>query len=364
MSKYPEGSHPQVAHRVAVVRWTESDELSDVICDALQTLGHEPIPFNCGGIVPGNAEIVFSFAPYGNFMALVDRLGALPAGRRPLLIHWNTEGIPDLNLPWGYVYPVSHLRSWFGRVANHSGIEDKPPFAWFKQRMLRFRYVGDYYHAYHRGVLSIFADSSTVYAGIHRKHGLPTTYFPWGAAPSWYADLDLPRDVDVVWLGKRGTKRRSDLLDRIRGELRQHGVDIYLADSVEHPFVWREQRTELLNRAKITLNITRTWYDDNFSRFSMAAPDRSLIVSEPMLPHCPEYRAGTHYVAAPIEELSAAILHYLEAEDERRKITDCAYDLLTQELTLVNSVRRVMAAADATLDGRHGYGQDSIHGGD
>jgi hypothetical protein len=230
-------------------------------------------------------------------------------------------------------------------------VENKAPFAWFKNRMLRFRYVGDYYHAYHRGLLSIFADSSSVYAEIHRKHGLPTTYFPWGAAPAWYADLHLPRDVDVVWLGKRGTKRRSDLLDRIRGELRRHGVDIYVADNVENPFVWREQRTELLNRAKITLNITRTWYDDNYSRFSMAAPNRSLIVSEPMLPHCPEYKSGMHYVAAPIQELSAAILHYLEAEEERRIITDRAYNLLTQELTLANSVRRVMADAEAVLSG-------------
>jgi hypothetical protein len=124
-----------------------------------------------------------------------------------------------------------------------------------------------------------------------------------------------------------------------------------VADNVENPFVWREQRTELLNRAKITLNITRTWYDDNYSRFSMAAPNRSLIVSEPMLPHCPEYKSGMHYVAAPIQELSAAILHYLEAEEERRIITDRAYNLLTQELTLANSVRRVMADAEAVLSG-------------
>lgn len=337
------------AHRVAVVRWSASDELSDVICDALGTLGHEPLPFDSKAAVPSAAEIVFSFAPYGNFMALVDRLESLPAGRRPLLIHWNTEGIPDLHLPWRYVYGVSRLRSWVGRAATRAGVEDKRPFAWFKERMLRFRYVGDYYQAYHRGILAVFADSSAVYAEIHRKHGLPTTYFPWGSAPSWYADLGLPRDIDVVWLGKRGTKRRSDLLDRVRAELRRHGVDIYVADNVEHPFAWREQRTELLNRAKITLNITRTWYDDNFSRFSMAAPNRSLIVSEPMLPHCPEYQAGVHYVSAPIEELAGTILHYLAADEERRKITDCAHQLLTTELTMANSVQRVMAQAETLL---------------
>jgi hypothetical protein len=292
---------------------------------------------------------VYSFAPYGNFAALVERIGALPANRRPLLIHWNTEGLPDLRLPWAIVYPLGSVRSWIGRLATRARAYDKQPYVRYKDHMARFCHVGDYYQAHHRGVLSIYADSSAIYAEIHRKHGLPTTYCPWGAAPAWHAGSNPVRDVDVVWLGARGTRRRSNLLDRIRSELRRHGIEIYVVDNVENPFVWREERNELLSRAKITLNITRTWYDDNFSRFAMAAPNRSLIVSEPLLPHCLEYEAGTHYVAAPIEELSATILHYLAAEEERCKIADNAYHLVTRKLTFANSVRRVMAEAEAVL---------------
>jgi hypothetical protein len=217
--------------------------------------------------------------------------------------------------------------------------------------MLRYRYIGDYYSASRHGLLSIFADSSAIYAGIHRKHGLPTTYFPWGSAPAWYEDLNLPRDIDVLWLGKRGSQRRSQLLDKLRDELTPHGVNFRVIDNIENPYVFGRERTVMLNRAKITLNITRTWFDDNFSRFSMAAPNRSLIVSEPMLPHCLEYKAGVHYVSAHIEELSATILHYLAAEDERRTIVDNAYRLLTEELTLVNSMDKVMQQADAILQG-------------
>jgi hypothetical protein len=161
--------------------------------------------------------------------------------------------------------------------------------------------------------------------------------------------LNTPRDIDVLWIGKRGTKRRSVLLDRVRKELNRQGVDIYMADNVEHPFIFREERTEMMNRATITLNITRTWYDDNFSRFAMAAPNRSLVVSEPMLPHCPEYLAGIHYVAAPIDELAATIVRYLSAEEERRKITDRAWTLVTEELTMVNGVRRVIEQAHQML---------------
>jgi hypothetical protein len=342
---------PRTRYQVGVVRWNPTDELAEVLANALETLGHATIPFDSTAQLPANIDIVFSFAPYGNFMALVDRLAALPAGRRPLLIHWNTEGIPDPHLPWPLIYPASRLRSWFGRTVTRAGVENAPPFGWFKERMLRYRYVGDYYSAYRRGLLTIFADSSAIYAQIHRKHGLPATYLPWGSAPEWYEDMHLPRDIDVLWLGKRGTKRRSQLLDQLRAALAAHGVQIYVIDNQENSYVFGRKRTEMLNRAKITLNITRTWFDDNFSRFSMAAPNRSLIVSEPMLPHCLEYKPGVHYVSTPLDELSATILHYLEAEQERRKIVENAYSLLTTELTMVNSVAKVLNQADAVLHG-------------
>jgi hypothetical protein len=70
-----------------------------------------------------------------------------------------------------------------------------------------------------------------------------------------------------------------------------------------------------------------------------------------MLPHCHAYKAGIHYASAQIDDLSATILHYLEAEEERCAIVDNAYRLLTQELTLVNSVDRVMQQAESVLQG-------------
>jgi hypothetical protein len=56
-------------------------------------------------------------------------------------------------------------------------------------------------------------------------------------------------------------------------------------------------------------------------------------------------------VSAPLDELAGTILHYLNADDERRRIINNAYQLLTTELTMVNSVAKVMAQADAVLQG-------------
>lgn len=334
-------------YRVGVVQWFDKDGIAEALADELAALGHDPVYFRWDQPLPHNAEVIFSFAPYGDFLRVASRLEALPAHQRPILIHWNTEGIPDLGLPWRFVSVMSALRSGLGR-AIHTGKRWLPASIscalqkWQTSRMLRFRYVGDYYYAYRRGWLHLFADSSEVYAQIHRKHGLPAFYLPWGAVNRWYADLGLQRDVDVLWMGKRGTKRRSDLLDRVRAELRPHGIEVYVADNEENPYVFGDERTALLNRAKVTLNVTRTWYDDNFSRFSMAAPNRSLIVSEPMLPHCPAYKAGVHYVSAPIEKLAESILYYIRNEDKRAEIVENAYRLVTTELTMGNSLKPIM----------------------
>jgi len=117
---------------------------------------------------------------------------------------------------------------------------------------------------------------------------------------------------------------------------------MYVADNEENPFIFDETRTRFLNRAKITLNITRTWYDDNFSRFAFALPNRSLVVSEPILPHCPDYEAGVHYVSAPIDRLAEAIVHYLTHADERERIVENGYRLVTTRLTLRESMARLM----------------------
>jgi hypothetical protein len=167
----------------------------------------------------------------------------------------------------------------------------------------------------------------------------------------------LERDIDVLWMGTRGTKRRSKLLDRVRSELEANGVRMYLADGKENPFIFGDERIHYLNRSKITLNITRTWYDDNFSRIALAAPNRSLIVSEPVLPHCPSFIAGTHYVAAPVDSLAETTLYYLQHEEERVSIVESAYQLVMTKLLFRESIKSIMDAANQVYQSMHPHDQ-------
>jgi spore maturation protein CgeB len=150
-------------------------------------------------------------------------------------------------------------------------------------------------------------------------------------------------------MGTRGSQRRSRILDQVFRELKLKGLNVYIADNEEKPFIFGEERTRHLNRAKITLNITRTWYDDNFSRFTMACSNRSLVVSEPVLPHCPEFKKNIHYVSAKIEDLANTIVYYLEHEEERRQIVDNAYELMMDKLKFEKSLRKMFAAAQQPI---------------
>jgi hypothetical protein len=336
---------------VAIPHRNERDGITEIISDELYALGYKPVYFKISSPIPEKAQVVFSFGPYGKFLTIPRQLAKMPPEQKPIFVHWNTEGIPDLRIPWKIMSSVSEWCSWLARIqeskngsATTRGTERLTSLV--ESRMSRFRYLGDYYYALRRGWLDVFADTSAVYAEIHRQHGLPTIVAHWGATPRWYKDLGLKRDIDVLWMGTRGTKRRGSILDRVRRELEPYSVQMHFADGKENPFIFGAERINYLNRSKITLNITRTWYDDNFSRFTLAAPNRSLIVSEPLLSHCPSFIAGTHYVSVPVEKLAETILYYLDHEDERLRIVENAYRFVTTELEFRESIKSIMDAVD------------------
>lgn len=337
--------------RVAVIKWSERDEIAEAIRDELAAEGHTPVLFRFERKVPEDAQLILSFGPYGKFLPIAQQMTRFAPHDRPVLTHWNFEGVPDPRLPWSLVYALSAARSWLDRMKDSDQaawrtLGDTPPLAWLEHRMYRFRYVGDYFFAYRRGWLTRLVTISPLIAQLYSEHGLPTPFVPWGTSPNWCADLGLERDIDVLWMGKRRNARRSQWIDRVRAELEQHGVRFYNADSVEHPFIFGAQRNEMLNRAKITLNVKSAPHSNGFTfRFHMTAGNRSLVVSEAFVPQSPYYKPGFHFVGAPPEQLADTIRYYLAHENERRELAENAYRLVTTELTLGSSVKTLMQDA-------------------
>ena len=344
---------PRDSYRVAVPEWVENDGIAKMIGFELEQIGYNPVLFFFDSNIPKDVDYLLTFGPYNSILPIWQNNARIVLSRRPVVIHWNTEGMPDLRIPPGVIRALGAMRSKIGRMGRmrHSGsvfdhFVDSMRSAsnideWFK----RYRYHGDYEYACRKGWLHVLSDSSHIYSQIRSKIGIPTLYAPWGASQRWYQDLGLERDLDVLWMGKRGSQRRGRILDQVFKELKLKGLNVYIGDNEENPFIFGEERTRHLNRAKITLNITRTWYDDNFSRFTMACSNRSLVVSEPVLPHCTEFKANVHYVSAKIEDLANTIVYYLEHEEERRQIVENAYELMMAELKFEKSLRKMLAAA-------------------
>lgn len=324
------------SYDVALLKW--EDVPGDYECGIrheLEQLGHRVTYFRYDEPVPGGVDVVFSFAAFRRFLQVPRQLSRMPAERRPTFVHWNTEGLVNLHVPYRLASALCAVRSGMGRISDSF------------ERMRGAMRFGDYRYAARRGWLDVFADISSIYARRFTEHGIPTIYAPFGASPLWHADLELRRDVDVLWMGMRGTRRRSRILARLEEDLDRRGVRFHVADGVRNPFVFGRARTELLNRAKITVNVLRTWWSENSLRLAMAAPNRSLVISEELLPHVPAYVPGVHYVATPVEKLADTIVRYLGQEPERLRIVDAAQRLVTTELTFAKSIARIMDAVRA-----------------
>ena len=336
---------PATEQVIAVIDWEGGAR--GWIQEHIEEHGRRCVFFRPGDAIPEQAKMIFSLGFFYDFHQLLEPLEALPPQKRPLFVHWNTEGIPDLRFPLWVMKWGGMVRSMIGKVAkrNKSGV-----IKLFDRRFHRFRYLGDYFHAYRKGLLHFLFDCSTIYVEKEKRLGLPAAYVPWGTCRSDYDDLNLERDIDVFWMGKPRNKRRNELVQAIRARLERYGKKMVVVDGVEHPYVFGRQRIEYLNRSKVTLNLKPYWDDYNFIwKFHLAAGNRSLVVSEPFLPHNPEYVAGHNYVCAEVDHLVETICHYCEQEEERRAIVENAYQLVTTSMTMTESVGKIFSFIQGSL---------------
>jgi hypothetical protein len=334
--------------RIAVVEWSHGDGIAKAISDELIALGIEPVLFPYNGTIPNNVDMVLTFAPYNKFLPIASQMEHMDSRKRPIFVHWNTENPPDPQLPWFITKNVAGFRSWIERWCDTprpmcQRFARLKPVQWLNRRMYRYRMLGDYEFAIEHGWLDLLVETSSVFAQQDIEHGLPAVFVPWGTSHDWYADLHLKRDIDVLWFGKRRTKRRSNLIDSIRHELQAQGVNMMVIDNVERPFIFGDERTQILNRTKIVISLLTQPYEYVCPfRFHMVAGNRCMVISEPELCHHPDCIPGKHLINAKANEMVEKILYYLNRENERNQIVENAYQLVTQQLTLGKSVKAIL----------------------
>jgi hypothetical protein len=333
----------------AICNWKNGpDGVTRTLETKLEDMGFKTTQFKYDQSIPKSTRVVFTYAPWERLHPVINQLDKMPEANRPAWIHWMTEDPPDLRIPLPITLNIGLLRAWFDRLYESPNekiqkIVSLPLLKRFNTRLYKFRYVGEYYYAKKKGLLTVLADISKVYADFYNSLGLKTIYAPWGLVDEAISHFDLERDIDVLWLGTRRTKRRSKLLDKIRSELSRNHIEMHVVDGKENGYVHGEARNELISRTKITLNLLPTWYDNTLVyRFPFAAANKSMVVSELALDHCPQLKNNIHYVAVPVKEIVPTIIRYLSRRDQREHIARAAYEFVTNELRFENSLQKII----------------------
>lgn len=340
--------------RVGVVYWTKGDGIAADISGTVEDLGHEAINFLYDARLPAGLDVILCYGPMASLASLANQLLACPPFRRPAFALWVSESLPNPALPEWARRVGGMVRSRAERLAYRENGQGEwvldPRLVWMTTKAFRFRYYGDLFWLRRQGILNVLVIPSQWIASFLRARGFDPIVAYYGSPPGWGADLGLERDIPVLWLGKIGTGRRRSLLGRVRDDLRGRGVEILMVDGVENPYVFGKERITLLNRTKITLNISREQWEDSSLRYFIVAPNRAMIVTEPTLPHTP-FQHGVHLVEAPIDHMADTICYYLSHEEERQRVADQAHQLVTTELTMKSSVSQILERASVVQQG-------------
>src|SRR5688572_32490230 len=101
--------------KIAVLQWFSHDGIARMICEELVNLGHHPVCFIYGAPIPSSVDVVLTHGPYGKLLPVWQQAAQLSSGKRSSVVHWNTEGYPDLRLPPLVMWTLSAYRSRLGR---------------------------------------------------------------------------------------------------------------------------------------------------------------------------------------------------------------------------------------------------------
>ncbi len=166
--------------------------------------------------------------------------------------------------------------------------------------------------------------------------GIRCAYAPLGYHPGWGTDLGLARDIDVLFLGRvRRTSRRT-VLARVGDRLRHHGLRLTVVDRD----CFGQDRTELLNRTRIVLDLVQCPWDMPVMRLLTSMACGAMVISD--WPGDPHPFSRDHLVQVEATALADTAVHYLEAESERQRIAHAGRQYVVKQLTWHETVRRVL----------------------
>lgn len=321
--------------RVALIR--DRDDLGAAIADSLRRLGCDATVWSRHDLPPGlrfrrpETDLVLAYGPHNG--SILDAAAAVhfQDRDRPVFVWWLLENLPSMRWPHWALAPAASLRLALDRLLRRWSGRAIAAVPSRSLRVLelgqRVRIYGEALWLHRRGALDgLFVDSA-VAARLLQSRGVPAIHLPLGGHQSFGRDLGLSRDIDVVFLGQPGSRRRRRLLERTQAELVRRGIQLLVLDG-RTGYLDGDARTELLNRCKVVLNILKAPEDSAGLRFLLAAANKAVTVSEPS-PALTLLKPREHFVEAPATGLAEAVDRCLRDDQARADIASRAYALLT-----------------------------------
>lgn len=167
--------------------------------------------------------------------------------------------------------------------------------------------------------------------------GIPSEFIPLGYHADMGVEMNVARDIDVLCIGELAYGRRKPIVEFIQEQLAPRGIKV----TVVSGSCYGEQRSELLSRSKVCLNIPRFSWDLPTIRIFMSMGCGSMVVSEDIGDSSP-FVSGTHFAQASVEGLPDLIADYVANDDKRLAVTQAAKELIHGDLTLRNVVCKVV----------------------
>ncbi len=159
-----------------------------------------------------------------------------------------------------------------------------------------------------------------------------------GFDPGLHRPMETDRDLDVLFVGGL-TDRRKRILERLGQKFR-----LTIASK------FGEEMVQLVNRAKIVLNIHAENFLDTETRVYEVLGCRRMLISEPLSEENP-FREGELVEASAETELCDKIQYYLEHSVEREAIADRGYRSALNGHTYGHRAEQIIATMRAVPKG-------------
>jgi hypothetical protein len=257
----------------------------------------------------------------------------------PPLIAWYSEQIPNPYTPLWLVSLLSRIR-----FAMESWYDDHLLPWWDARRskkailpgLGRWRRVGEIVYLHSVGRLKLICTFSHTQTRFFKRLGLPAVEIPFGHNPHFGRLLNLPRDLDVVFLGSSNDFRRKRWLPTIEKKLAKSSIKLIIKDgSLARGSCYDEERTHLLNRTKILLNVMKKPWDDPIYRLLLASANGTLLLSEPIWATSRgRFLPDEHFVQCELDQISEKIEYYLRNDSARDPIVQNVSREISEHMTM------------------------------